>query len=365
MSVQPTSVDELQAIVREGKKLVLRGAGTKAALSTAPDGVVSLEMRGFNGIIEYAPSEYTFTAYAGTPLATIVDALAEHGQYLPFDPLLVQKGATLGGTVAANASGSGRWRYGGVRDFILGIRFVDGSGRFVRSGGKVVKNAAGFDLQKFFVGSLGQFGALVELSFKVFPQPKYFMSLKISYATIEEAMNAIFALMLSPLETDAIDIESQADKVMLLIRLGGIEAAIPNRLARLKDFLNKNSKVDSIETLENDNALWQSINNLDWADNVALVKVPISPRQVPAFDARVTFAKRRYTAGANVAWIALNDASELSSVLKDSALSGLQLLGQGTSPYLGTLKGREMLQRMKQVLDPNHVFLGSYDAAQD
>jgi hypothetical protein len=93
--------------------------------------------------------------------------------------------------------------------------------------------------------------------------------------------------------------------------------------------------------------------------------VPISPRQVPAFDARLKSAKRRYTAAANVAWIALNDASDLSSILKDSALSGLQLLGQGTLPYLGRLKGWEILQRMKHVLDPKHVFLGSYDAAQD
>jgi glycolate oxidase FAD binding subunit len=365
MSFQPTSMNELQTIVREGKKLILTGAGTKTALSTAPDEAVALDMRGFNGIIEYAPSEYTFTAYAGTPLATIVDALAEHGQYLPFDPLLVQKGATLGGTVSANASGSGRWRYGGVRDFILGIRFVDGLGRFVRSGGKVVKNAAGFDLPKFFVGSLGQFGVLVEMSFKVFPQPKSFATLRLSYETIEEAMNAIFALMLSPLETDAIDIESQSDNVVMLIRLGGIEAAIPNRLARLKDILSKNSKVDSIETIENDGGLWQSINNLEWTNHLALVKVPISPRQVPAFDARLKSAKRRYTAAANVAWIALNDASDLSSILKDSALSGLQLLGQGTLPYLGRLKGWEILQRMKHVLDPKHVFLGSYDAAQD
>src|SRR5262245_21553864 len=126
MTLQPTTVEELQTIVRENKNLVLRGGGTKPALSTAPDGAMSLDMRGFNGIIDYEPCEYTFTAYAGTPLKTIVNALAKNGQYLPFDPLLVEKGATLGGTVAANTSGSGRWRYGGVRDFILGVRFVDG-----------------------------------------------------------------------------------------------------------------------------------------------------------------------------------------------------------------------------------------------
>ena len=115
-------------------------------------------------------SEFTFTALAGTPVREIAAALAERGQYLPFDPMLREAGATLGGTVAAGLSGPGRFRYGGLRDFILGVRFVDGEGRLLRLGGKVVKNAAGFDLPKFFVGSLGRFGVLAEMTFKVFPK---------------------------------------------------------------------------------------------------------------------------------------------------------------------------------------------------
>ena len=107
--------------------------------------------------------------------------LAEHGQYLPFDPPLAAAGATLGGTVAAGLSGPGRYRYGGVRDFVLGVRFVDGMGNLVRGGGKVVKNAAGFDFPKLMVGSLGRLGVLAELSFKVFPQPPAFATLAVSY----------------------------------------------------------------------------------------------------------------------------------------------------------------------------------------
>src|SRR5207253_308179 len=126
---------------------------------------------GLRGITEYDPSEFTFTAGAGTPVREIVAALAERGQYLPFDPMLADAGATLGGTVAAGLSGPGRFRFGGLRDFILGVQFVDGEGRVLRMGGKVVKNAAGFDLPKFFVGSVGRFGILTELTFKVFPRP--------------------------------------------------------------------------------------------------------------------------------------------------------------------------------------------------
>src|SRR5439155_368623 len=135
-----------------------------------------------SGIVEYEPSEFTFTALAGTPLKAIIAALAERGQYLPFDPPLADAGATLGGTIAAGLSGPGRVRFGGLRDFILGVRFVDGEGRILRMGGKVVKNAAGFDLPKFFVGSAGRFGVLAEITFKVFPRPAATRTLRLDAA---------------------------------------------------------------------------------------------------------------------------------------------------------------------------------------
>src|SRR5436190_11409249 len=117
-------------------------------------------MRHLSGMMEYDPAEFTFTALAGTPLAVVQKELAGNGQYLPFDPPLAAQGATLGGTVAAGLSGPGRLRYGGVRDFIVGVQWVDGSGTVIRGGGKVVKNAAGFDFPKLFTGSLGRLGIL-------------------------------------------------------------------------------------------------------------------------------------------------------------------------------------------------------------
>ena len=150
-----------------------------------------MEAGGLSGVLEYEPGEYVFTALAGTPVAQVEAMLAEHGQYLPFDPLWPARGATLGGTVAANTAGPGRNRYGGVRDFLIGVRFIDGRGELVRGGGKVVKNAAGFDLPKLMVGSLGAFGLLVELSFKVFPQPEAFATLEIECGSLDAALQIV------------------------------------------------------------------------------------------------------------------------------------------------------------------------------
>jgi len=160
MVIQPTTIDEVQKAVAGSTRVVARGSGTKRGLGALEGDATVLDLSRLSGVLEYEPGEFTFTALAGTPVAVVNRLLAEHGEYLPFDPLLAEGGATLGGTVAAGLSGSGRYRFGGVRDFILGVRFVDGTGALVRGGGKVVKNAAGFDLPKLMVGSLGQYGAL-------------------------------------------------------------------------------------------------------------------------------------------------------------------------------------------------------------
>ena len=97
--------------------------------------------------------------------------LAVHGQLLPLDPPHTTRGATVGGIIAANSSGFGRYRYGGVRDLLLGVRAALPDGTIARAGGRVVKNVAGYDLNKLFVGSLGTLGVIVEATFKILPIP--------------------------------------------------------------------------------------------------------------------------------------------------------------------------------------------------
>ncbi len=360
MNEKPTSITAVQEFVRAAPgPLLLHGGGSKPALSTPQDGATVLEMGGLSGILEYEPAEYTFTALAGTAVADIRAALAENGQYLPFDPLLVAAGATLGGTVAANTAGSGRFRYGGVRDFILGVRFVDGHGQLVRGGGKVVKNSAGFDLPKFFVGSLGRYGVLVELTFKVFPQPQSYQTLRAAYPDLETALRATFRLANTSLEMDAVDLLPQEGGCALLIRVGGLMAVLPQRVARLAQFLRQETGAGETAVSPDDKEAqqWHAANELTWVPpGTALVKIPLAPRQAPALDAALGNWPRRYTCAANVAWVATEDTTVLRQILCAQGLVGLQLTGSATDPILGQRRGVSLARRVKQALDPKGIF---------
>ncbi len=361
MTLQPQTPQDVQEMVQTASgRLLPVGGGSKPALSTPANGVTSLAMSQLTGIIEYEPDEYTFTALAGTPVANVAAELAGHGQYLPFDPLLVAQGATLGGTVAANTSGPGRFRYGGVRDFILGARFVDGRGQLVRGGGKVVKNAAGFDLPKFLTGSLGRYGVLVELTFKVFPQPRAYVTLQANYTALAEALQTTFTLANKPFEMDALDIQPQADgPVRLLLRVGGLPNALPGRIERLQKFLAAETPLRQTAVMdgEADAALWAGLNGMAWANAAdALVKVPLAPRQLPALDALPGLTGRHYSVGGNVAWLTVTDVVALDAQLDALALPGLVLRGPAGRPIIGRRTGLLLAQRVKQALDPNDKF---------
>jgi glycolate oxidase FAD binding subunit len=361
MTLQPKSPQDVQEIVQAHSGLLPVGGGSKPALSTPANGATPLEMSRLTGIIEYEPDEYTFTALAGTSVAEVAADLAGHGQYLPFDPLLAAQGATLGGTVAANTSGSGRFRYGGVRDFILGVRFVDGRGQLVRGGGKVVKNAAGFDLPKFFTGSLGRFGVLVELTFKVFPQPRAYTTLQADYASLAEALQTTFTLANRPFETDALDLQPEADgSIRLLLRIGGLPGALPGRIERLQAFLTAETSLRRAAVVDGDAdaALWAGINALSWAAaDHTLVKVPVAPKQLPVLDAVAGLTGRHYSAAGNVAWLTVTDVNALHAQLDELGLPGLVLRGPAGWPVIGRRNGALLAQRVKQALDPDGKFL--------
>ena len=368
-NLRPATIEEVQAAVQAQPRLLPRGSGSKPSLSTPPLDTSRLELAGLSQVLEYEPEEYTFTALAGTPVAEVETLLAQHGQYLPFDPLLAERGATLGGTVAANASGPGRYRYGGVRDFLLGVRFVDGEGRLVRGGSKVVKNSAGFDIAKLMVGSLGRLGVLVELTFKVFPRPEAYATLKVEYPSLTAALAAIYRLNTSPLELNALDLEPISPSLKhqnctLWLRLGGLADALPGRLERLRNFLMSSTdgagQVQAFGGAE-DEMYWKKMRELARAPaGWALVKVPLTPGQIPALEAQLKGkgGHQRYSVGGNLAWLTWPaDLGTLDAILKSLNLMGLVLFGASGRLRLGAYAGEALLRRVKQALDPAGRFL--------
>ena len=156
--------------------LRIEGGGTRP-IGGATNGA-RLSAAAMRGIELYEPGALTLVARAGTPLEEVKAALAAEGQRLAFEPmdhrgLLGTQGTpTIGGVVAANVSGPRRVQAGACRDFLLGVRFVDGAGRIVRNGGRVMKNVTGYDLVKLMAGSYGTLGVLTEVALKVLPAPQ-------------------------------------------------------------------------------------------------------------------------------------------------------------------------------------------------
>lgn len=187
-------------------KVTPRGAGTQVGLGMPPSGcdlVVSTER--LNQIIEYAPANLTVTAQAGMGLGALQAKLGEGHQYLPLDPPYADR-ATLGGIAAANASGPLRLGYGSARDLVIGTRAATTAGKVVRSGGRVVKNVAGYDLNKLYIGSLGTLVLLVELGFKVTPRPEAQTTVIGCFRSLDQVHAAASVIVRSPLLPSALEV---------------------------------------------------------------------------------------------------------------------------------------------------------------
>jgi glycolate oxidase FAD binding subunit len=354
MILQPSSVAALEAVVPQPPRLRVRGGGTKAALSGALTGTPTLDLTALAGIVEHTPEECTFTALAGTRISDIERLLAQHGQYLPFDPPLAAAGATLGGTVAAGVNGSCRYRYGGARDFIIGARIVDGRGRSIRSGGKVVKNAAGFLLHQALVGSCGTLGVLAELTFKVFPAAEAHATIRVDAADLPAAGALMATVQRARFDLEAVDLEPPGT---VWLRLGGFREALGTRVAALQHAIGAPGE---ILTGDEDAAVWRNAREFAWAPREAsLVRVPISPPTVPPLDAALSRydAVRRYAVAGNLALIGWRDSLEgLSDLLSGMDLIGQVLLGTPGTCFIGAVKPNVFEDRLRTALDPDARF---------
>jgi glycolate oxidase FAD binding subunit len=360
MLASAESVDEIQDAVRSASRIVPVAGRSKPALwGSAEPGLLTLDLSGLSGLTDYDPAELTFTARAATPIGEVTAALAEHGQYLPCDPPLGRAGATLGGVVAAGTSGAGAFRHGGVRDFVIGVALVDGRGRLVSGGGRVVKNAAGFDLPKLMVGSMGRLGIIVALSFKVFPRPRATTTLVFAFPGPEPALDAVRGLARGPLAADALDLTGEHE---LLVRLGGAPEVLEARAARCGALVGRVP-----ERLEGaaDQQLWDAAAQFTWrAPDSEIVRVALTVAEAPLLldTLKAIAVPVRLSLGANLAWVAwprTRPIVELDRRLTKLGLRGTRLDGDpGAGPLLlGESRAGAFAVRIRQALDPDHRFL--------
>jgi len=235
-ALSPGSVDEVRAVVEiaagAGIPIVPWGGGTAAAVGTPASrpGLV-LDLKRLRQLVEHEPGDLTATVEAGMTMATLQSALRARGQWLSLDPPDPER-ATIGGVIATNASGPRRHLYGTARDLLIGVTVVTGDGVLVRGGGKVVKNVAGYDLPKLFVGSHGTLGIVVSVTVKLRPLPEDERLVAVVFDRSKDAGAAARAVMASDLIPNALElIDAEAARPL------GLEPAMgPGRCALIVGF---------------------------------------------------------------------------------------------------------------------------------
>ncbi|HYV22249.1 MAG TPA: FAD-binding oxidoreductase [Candidatus Bathyarchaeia archaeon] len=212
----PAECAQLLAEAADDRRTVrITGSGTKSYLGDVSATDVELSTERLAGVIDHVPADLTVTLGAGTRMADVAAALARAGQFLPIDPPHADS-ATVGGVIAASSNGFWRARYGGVRDLLIGTRTALADGTVARAGGLVVKNVAGYDLNKLLVGSLGTLGVIVEATLKVLPLPEKSDGLVARFERPVDAFAAAHAIVRGASRVEACVVERSAQGSWIL-----------------------------------------------------------------------------------------------------------------------------------------------------
>jgi glycolate oxidase FAD binding subunit len=278
---EPGFVEETSELMklarREGLAVSPRGGGTKMHIGDPPRELdLILSTARMNEIIEYAPDDQVVRVQAGIRLGDLQERLSGSNQMLAIDP--PESGATIGGIIAANSSGPRRYKYGTIRDLIIGITVVLQDGTVAKAGGKVVKNVAGYDLSKLFTGSLGTLGVIATANFRVHPRPEAARTVAVEIEDPQAAQEAAQTIMHSQVEATAVELHYGEDAKLLSVLLesipGGIEAKVETTSFLLRPF-------GEVRALEDGEAGHLGpLRPPEIADDEAVVKIAAPPAEL-------------------------------------------------------------------------------------
>jgi len=297
--VEPGSAKEMARVLRladsSGLSVAPRGGGTKLGWGNPPrclDLVFSTSR--LERIIEHAWADMTATVESGCTVARFQEALAQHGQRLAIDPLWPER-ATIGGILATNDSGTLRLCFGSLRDLIIGMTIALPNGTLARSGGKVVKNVAGYDLPKLLTGSFGTLGVITEATFRLHPLPRGVRSISFNAGSNEAMDRLVLAVLDSALAPAALQIRARSDGPPLRVdvRFEGVAASLDAQTRKILELAEDAKEIDG------DPAVWDAREAL-WAgtESALVCKVSVLPAQLGA----LCYMVQRATKSSGLGW---------------------------------------------------------------
>ena len=278
--LEPKDQQQLAAVLRLANEanltVVPRGGGTKLSWGNPPSRAdIILSTARLDKVVEHVWADLTVSVEAGCTFQDLQSTLAQHGQRLAFDPLWPEA-ATIGGALSTNDSGSLRLRFGPLRDLIIGVTVALPDGTLASSGGKVVKNVAGYDLPKLVTGAFGTLGVITRAVFRVHPLPRNTRTLSVSFADPEKMQRFLLAVQDSQLAHSALQARIAQDvEPVMDILFEGTEAGIDAQEAQLRAIARAASVLQSPSTV------WAASQDL-WIsrDSTALAKFTTLPTAI-------------------------------------------------------------------------------------
>ena len=314
--MKPNTEQELATLVADTSgPLHITGGGTRPI--GRPITGASLTTSSLSGVSLYDPGALTIVAQAGTPISDITEALKGENQRLAFEPmdhraLLGTKGTpTIGGAVAGNTSGPRRIAVGACRDFLLGVRFVDGQGQIIKNGGRVMKNVTGYDLVKLMSGAYGTLGILTEVALKVLPDVESTATLTIDGLDDATAIKAMSAALGSPFDvTGAAHTLDSKTK----IRIEGFEGSVAYRAEKLQTHLRN---FGTASVVFGDTTAWDTIRDVTaFADQKGDVwRISVRPSHAAALASKINATELQYDWGGGLIWALVAAGTDIRPAL--------------------------------------------------
>lgn len=274
--MRPTTLDEASEVMRDasaaGTPVRFTGGETKLNWGSPPEREpASVSTLGLGAVIEHNPADLTAVLEPGVTLSAAQKAFAEHGQMLAVDPPVAER-ATIGGIVSTADSGPLRHRYGGIRDLVLGMTIILADGTIAKSGSKVIKNVAGYDIAKLFSGAFGTLGMIGRVAVRLHPRPPRSVTVRFSSEDPAALAGAAGRLAHLPLEADSLDLEWTGESGDVAARFGG---AAPEGRAE-----SAMRALSGAELVEDDDDLWKERRAAQRESDGMVVKVSALPTEL-------------------------------------------------------------------------------------